>query len=117
MQRYTLLFIFLNIGWFFYFFVSFKYLTQRKQIINRVRDIFGESLYFRRKIKQIWALPLKGALPSPLHPQLMLWFTYYKGTFSTFVFASQNRSFMLRSVLRTLRPYRQLTHPPTPLPQ
>jgi hypothetical protein len=39
----------------------------------------------------------------------MLWFTYYKGTFSTFVFASQNRAFMLRSVLRTLRPSRQLT--------
>jgi hypothetical protein len=39
----------------------------------------------------------------------MLWFTYYKGTFSTFVFASQNRAFMLRSVLRTLRPYRRLT--------
>jgi hypothetical protein len=31
----------------------------------------------------------------------MLWFTYYKGTFSTFVFATQNRAFMLRSVLRT----------------
>jgi hypothetical protein len=39
----------------------------------------------------------------------MLWFTYYKGTFSTFVFASQNRAFMLRSVLRTLRPYIHLT--------
>jgi hypothetical protein len=39
----------------------------------------------------------------------MLWFTYYKGTFSTFVFASQNRSFMLRSVLRTLRPSMRLT--------
>ena len=39
-------------------------------------------------------------------------FTYYKGTFSTFVFASQNRAFMLRSVLRTLRPSRQLTQPP-----
>jgi hypothetical protein len=26
----------------------------------------------------------------------MLWFTYYKGTFSTFVFATQNRAFMLR---------------------
>jgi hypothetical protein len=39
----------------------------------------------------------------------MLWFTYYKGTFSTFVFASQNRAFMLRSVLRTLRPYMRLT--------
>ena len=46
---------------------------------------------------------------SPLHPQLMLWFTYYKGTFSTFVFASQNRVFMLRSVLRTLRPSMRLT--------
>jgi hypothetical protein len=43
----------------------------------------------------------KGAAPLPTHPQLMLWFTYYKGTFSTFVFASQNRAFMLRSVLRT----------------
>ncbi len=63
------------------------------------------------KIKQIRALPLKGPLPYPLHPQLRLWFTYYKGTFSTFVFASQNRAFMLRSVLRTLRPSRQLTHP------
>jgi hypothetical protein len=61
---------------------------------------------------RLWALPLKGPLPYPLHPQLMLWFTYYKGTFSTFVFASQNRAFMLRSVLRTLRPSRQLTHPP-----
>jgi hypothetical protein len=39
----------------------------------------------------------------------MLWFTYYKGTFSTFVFASQNRAFMLRSVLRTLRPSMRLT--------
>jgi hypothetical protein len=39
----------------------------------------------------------------------MLWFTYYKGTFSTFVFASQNRSFMLRSVLRTLRLSMRLT--------
>jgi hypothetical protein len=45
----------------------------------------------------------------PLHPQLMLWFTYYKGTFSTFVFASQNRAFMLRSVLCTLRPSMRLT--------
>jgi hypothetical protein len=39
----------------------------------------------------------------------MLWFTYYKGTFSTFVFASQNRALMLRSVLRTLRPSMRLT--------
>jgi hypothetical protein len=50
-----------------------------------------------------------GSAHSPLHPQLMLWFTYYKGTFSTFVFATQNRAFMLRSVLRTLRPYMRLT--------
>jgi hypothetical protein len=42
----------------------------------------------------------------------MLWFTYYKGTFSTFVFASQNRAFMLRSVLRTLRPSMHLTRKP-----
>jgi hypothetical protein len=47
-----------------------------------------------------------------LHPQLMLWFTYYKGTFSTFVFATQNRAFMLRSVLRTLRPYMHPTQKP-----
>jgi hypothetical protein len=50
-----------------------------------------------------------GSVYSLLHPQLMLWFTYYKGTFSTFVFASQNRAFMLRSVLRTLRPSIHLT--------
>jgi hypothetical protein len=40
-------------------------------------------------------LPLKGPLPYGLYPQLMLRFTCYKGTFSTFVFASQNRSFTL----------------------
>jgi hypothetical protein len=50
-----------------------------------------------------------GSPHSLLHPQPMLWFTYYKGTFSTFVFASQNRAFMLRSVLRTLRPSMRLT--------
>jgi hypothetical protein len=56
--------------------------------------------------------PLLRRVYCPLHPQLMLWFTYYKGTFSTFVFASQNRSFMLRSVLRTLRPSIHLTQNP-----
>jgi hypothetical protein len=59
---------------------------------------------------RLWACPCyAGSVYYPLYPQLMLWFTYYKGTFSTFVFASQNRSFMLRSVLRTLRPYIHLT--------
>ena len=34
---------------------------------------------------------------APLPPQPMLWFTYYKDRFSTFVFTTQNRAFMLRS--------------------
>jgi hypothetical protein len=38
------------------YFLLFKVVKQRNYII-RVRDLFGESLYFRRKIKQIWACP------------------------------------------------------------
>ncbi len=45
--------------------------------------------------KIIRALRLKPPLPYGFYPQLMLRFTCYKGTFSTFVFASQNRSFTL----------------------
>ena len=56
----------------------------------------------RREAYQLGrAPPLRnGSAHTPLHPQLMLWFTYDKGTFSTFVFATQNRAFMFRSVLR-----------------
>jgi hypothetical protein len=43
-----------------------------------------------------WAFPcFAGSAHSGFYPQLMLRFTCYKGTFSTFVFASQNRLFTL----------------------
>jgi hypothetical protein len=66
----------------------------------------------------IWAFPcFAGSAHSPLYPQLMLWFTYYKGTFSTFVFASQNRAFMLRSWLRhRFAALHAPNAPPSPIP-